>query len=413
MAKAAENGDNVNGRMVKGTLGKVMMADIESLGYPLVYKAAVAEAAPPDLDLREDNVAVRTEVRALTGMQKEALVHYGPSGTVWRLVSDEGPYLNGTDLAPFPLAFYTTGMALSFTEELLKQAKAAGITLKQVQLTQDNFYTMEGSALRGDMIGGALPVQMQVVIKADASPEAICRIVELAEQSSPAQLYMRQVLMNTFALGHNGVATPVTNVAPSPADLRQEPSLHLEAARPLSEDTYLPDIIIKQKAAETVFGVEGGAGSSLQATQKRTLHVRGLCTVRQDGLKEVLVQLFKPLGSTFRFIGDDTPQERAPASLAYLAAGIGFCFMTQIGRYAHIVKQDLQGYSIVQDTIYRTGTDSAAAYPVDTHTFLQTGEDDEAARRTLYMSERTCFLHAAMRSSNKTQIKVALNGTEL
>jgi hypothetical protein len=96
-----------------------MMADIESLGYPLVYKAAVAESPPPGSDTRDDNIAVRTEVRALTGMQKEALVHYGPSGTVWRLVSDEGPYLNGTDLAPFPLAFYTTGMALSFTEELL------------------------------------------------------------------------------------------------------------------------------------------------------------------------------------------------------------------------------------------------------------------------------------------------------
>jgi hypothetical protein len=389
------------------------MADIESLGYPLVYKAAVAESPPPGSDTRDDNIAVRTEVRALTGMQKEALVHYGPSGTVWRLVSDEGPYLNGTDLAPFPLAFYTTGMALSFTEELLKQAKAAGLNLKQVQLTQDNFYTMEGSALRGDMIGGALPVKMQVEIGADAAPDAICRIVELAEQSSPAQVYMREVLANTFALGHNGVVIPATNVAPSPAELRKDPILHLEAARPLSDDTYIPDIIVKQKTAEAVFGVEGGAGSSLQATQKRTLHVRGICTIREDGLKEVLVQLFKPLGSTFRFIGDDTEQERAPASLAYSVAGIGFCFMTQIGRYAHIVKQDLKGYSISQDTIYKVGADSAEAHPVDTHNFLQTSEDDEAAQRTLYMSERTCFLHAAMRGSNKTQISVVLNGTQL
>jgi organic hydroperoxide reductase OsmC/OhrA len=263
------------------------------------------------------------------------------------------------------------------------------------------------------MIGGALPVKMQVEIGADAAPDTICRIVELAEQSSPAQVYMREVLTNTFALGHNGVATPVTNVTPSPAELRQTPLPHLEAARPLSDDTFVPDIIVKQKTAEAVFGVEGGAGSSLQATQKRTLHVRGICTIREDGLKEVLVQLFKPLGSTFRFIGDDTEQERAPASLAYLAAGIGFCFMTQIGRYAHIVKQDLKGYSISQDTIYKVGADSAEAHPVDTHTFLQTSEDDEAAQRTLYMSERTCFLHAAMRGSNKTQISVVLNGTQL
>jgi uncharacterized OsmC-like protein len=393
--------------------GKVMMRDIESSGYPLVYKAGMKAAVPPGLDVQADNIAVRAEVCALTGMQKEALVYYGPTGTVWRMVSDEGPYLNGTDLAPFPLAFYTTGMALSFTEEVLKQAKAAGIALKQVQLTQDNFYTMAGSALQGDMIGGALPVKMTVEMEADASPETICRIVELAEQSSPAQVYMRETLANTFALAHNGAATPVTNVAPSPAELRQEPTPHLQAARPLSDDTYLSDIICKEKAAEALSGVEGGAGSSLQATQKRTLHVRGICTVRPDGLKEVLVQLFKPLGSTFRFFGDDSQQERAPAGLAYLAAGIGFCFMTQIGRYAHIVKQDLRGYSIVQDTIYKIGPDSAAAYPVDTHTFLETGEDDDAAQRTLYMSERTCFLHAAMRGSNKTQISVVLNGTPL
>ena len=194
--------------------------------------------------------------------------------------------------------------------------KAADVTLKQLQLTQDNFYTMEGSALRGDMIGGALPVKMKVEMEADASPEAICRIVELAEQSSPAQVYMRDKLTNTFALAHNGAAIPATNVAPSPAELREEPTAHLEAARPLSDYTYVPEMIRKQKAAEAVFGVEGGAGSSLQATQKRTLHVRGICTVREDGLKEVLVQLFKPLGSTFRFIGDDSQQERAVNALA-------------------------------------------------------------------------------------------------
>jgi hypothetical protein len=123
-------------------------------------------------------------------------------------------------------------------------------------------------------------------------------------------------------------------------------------------------------------------------------------------LKEATVQLFKPLGSTFRFLGDDTGQERAPSSLAYLAAGIGFCFMTQIGRYAHITKQALRAYSIVQDTIYRIGQESAVAEPVDTHTFLQTAEPDEVAQKTLTMSERTCFLHAAMRGINQSRITI-------
>jgi hypothetical protein len=64
----------------------------------------------------------------------------------------------------------------------------------------------------------------------------------------------------------------------------------------------------------------------------------------------------------------------------------------------------------VQDTVYKIKADSSSAKPVDTHTFLLTGEDDRAAQKTLCMSERTCFLHAAMRGSNETKIRVHLNG---
>jgi uncharacterized OsmC-like protein len=342
-------------------------------------------------------------------MQKEALIYTGPTSTVWRMVSDEGPYLDGTDLAPFPLAFFTAGMAFSFVDELLKHAKAAGISLKQVQLTQDNFYTMQGSALRGDMVGGALPVEMQLEIETDAAEETVQQLATQAEKTSPAQRYLTERLINTFALNHNGKVLPVVDVAASPKEGQLEPAPQFSAARPLPDNTYTPDMTTKLAAAETVFGVEGGAGSSLQATQKRTLHVRGICTVRPDGLKETTVQLFKPLGSTFRFLGDDTEQERAPSSLAYLAAGIGFCFMTQIGRYATITKQDLKAYSIVQDTVYQIEKRRSKAEPVDTHTFLHSGETDETAQKTLAISEHTCFLHAAMRGSNQTKMTVKWN----
>lgn len=389
------------------------MTDIESLGYPLVYKANVSEAEGEKPAVDAESIAIRAEIRALEGMQKEALIHNGSTGTTWRMVSDEGPYLNGTDLAPFPLAFYTAGMAFSFTDELLRHAQAAGVAINYLQLTQDNFYTMEGSAIRGDMIGGALPAKMLVKIEADTDDATIRSIVGLAEQTSPAQKYMQEQLSNTFSLHHNGDATSVSNVAPSSRPILEDPTPRLDAASPLADDTFSPGIIVKLESAESVNGVEGGAGSSLQATQKRTLHVQGTCTLRDDGMKEVKVQLFKPLGSSFRFISDESPEERAPGSLAYLAAGVGFCFMTQIGRYAHIVKQNLKAYSIIQDTIFKIAAETCDAAPVDTHTFLQTGEDDEAAQRTLYMSERTCFLHAAMRGSNRTQISAVLNGRPL
>ncbi|MEM7113011.1 MAG: OsmC family protein [Chloroflexota bacterium] len=376
------------------------MADIESLGYELVYKAA--ESTPAD----EATISVRCELRAFAGMQKEALVSNSATGLRWRMVCDEGPYLNGTDLAPFPLAFYTTGMAFSFTSELLRHAKAAGVTINSYQLTQDNFYTMQGSAIRGNMIGGVLPVQMTVEIGANASAETIEALVAKAEQTSPAQRYMTEQLENSFALSHNGVATAVDDMLPSPNGLFDEPTPKLAQARPIAAESHEREIITKLKSAETVFGVEGGAGSSLQATQKRTLHIRGVVSLRDDGLMECNVQLFKPLGSNFRFIGDDNGTGRAPSSLSYLSAGVGFCFMTQIGRYAHIVKQDLNAYSVVQDTSFEIGSDHSVAHSVDTHTYLESGEPDTGAQKNLWMSERTCFLHAAMRNATKTEISI-------
>jgi organic hydroperoxide reductase OsmC/OhrA len=381
------------------------MYSIESLGYPLAYK--VTEG----LHLSLDGIAVRVDARALAGMQKEALVHHGPSATVWRMVSDEGPYLNGTDLAPFPLAFFATGMALSFIEELLQHAAEAGISIRDYRLTQDNFYTMEGSAIRGDLIGGALPVEWHVQLDTDASQKAVEALVERAERASPAQAYMRQKLNNTFSLYRNRQQLGVAGVRHSPdEEIKPEPTPKLAESRPLRATAFAPDIITKLEAAQSVFGVEGGAGSSLQATQKRTLHVRAVVTPGKNGLKQVIVQLFKPLGSTFRFLADVDVgaggENRAPSGLAYLAAGVGFCFMTQTSRYASILKHELRAYSIVQDSIFDRDGDLATARDVDTNLFLETGEPEAICQQILTMSERTCFLHAAMRSSNKTKIQV-------
>jgi hypothetical protein len=222
---------------------------------------------------------------------------------------------------------------------------------------------------------------------------------------------MRDKLTNTFALDFNGRQIPVTNVTASTVAPSPDPEPLFETVRPLDASEYAPDIITKLKAADAVFGVEGGAGSSLQAEQKRTLHVRGIGTLRQDGLKEVQVQLFKPIGSTFRFISDEQSQS-APPSLAYLSAGVGFCYMTQIGRYAHIVKQDLQSYRIVQDNCFTFSGDAtretlrATAAPVNTHVFVTMNEPEEAAQKLVSMSERTCFLHAAMRTITPSKIDV-------
>ena len=83
--------------------------------------------------------------------------------------------------------------------------------------------------------------------------------------------------------------------------------------------------------------VEGGVSSSLQAVQNRELHVHGEAKLTdRDQVKQTTVRLYKPIGSTFGFLGDDIASEGgkdcAPDGLAFLTAGLAFCYLTQITR---------------------------------------------------------------------------------
>lgn len=398
------------------------MPSIQSSGHPLSFKV---EGDPFSIPAGSDErrVAVRTAVRALEGMQKEAVVSLGPAGGVWRMVSDEGPYLNGTDLAPFPLAFFTAGMQFSLISRLAQLARARGVALRSLRSEQDNYYSMDGSFLRGDARGGAMPAEVLLRIESEAPASAIAELVRLAAEGDPAGSVMRDPLQNTFALNLNGRDLSLADVRPCTGHALPSPRAGFERVRPQAESAYRPEIIRKGAAAETVHGVEGGAGSSLQAEQKRTLHVRGEAWLVEGLLMKTTIRLFKPIGSTFHFVCDELPEAggggSAPPPLAYLAAGAGFCYMTQLGRYAHIVKQRLDSYAVVQDNAFTVegsagdGSQRGRAEPFDTHVFLESPHSEDEARRLVTMGERTCFLHAAMRGSHPTRIRAELNGREL
>lgn len=390
------------------------MPSIESLGYPLVYRLA-PERSGDAPDSSGGDLGVRVKARALEGMQKEALLFdlEGPTG--WRMVSDEGPYLNGTDLAPFPLAFFASGMAFSYLNQVLRLAEAQSVKVTSLSLLQNNYYTMQGSALRGDMLGGGRPVEMEVEVAAEAPTEQLVAVLEMAAASCPAHAYMHHALQNTFHLTSNGQRLTPKRVNLSPAEPHPDPAPDFASAAPDPSWDVTPDIIEKVKSAQALDGVEGGAGSSLQAEQKRTLHVTSQAELRHDGFLEAEVSLLKPIGSTFRFRSDRSGRQ-APPPLSYLAAGIGFCYLTQLGRYAQIVKIDLGGYRIVQDSLFKWEADAepaeaVRAAPVDTHLFLDLdSEGAEAAERLLWMGERTCFLHASMRNCYPSQIAANVNG---
>jgi len=391
---------------------------IESLAAPLAYKASFDGEPPADLS-EADEAFIVVKSRSLEGMQKEALVHTGATGaagasTTWRLTCDEGPYLNGTDLAPFPLAFFTSGMVMSFASALRAVALSQGVTLENLQCTLDNFYTMEGSALRGTMTGGALPAELHVSADGIADAE-LKTLVDAAVRWSPASAFLGKELISEFSTHLNGALAPVDGVKPTMADILPAPGGDFDLIQPITGEVDGVPILSKVSAAEQLFDVEGGVGSSLKSEQKRILHVRGVLKIAANGLFDVRIQLFKPIGSVFHFFGDDPVhrggQGRAPSGLEYLSAGVAFCFMTQLGRYAQIVKQDLQSYELIQLTRFGAPPPSleagaAEAFPVVTHVYLSSGEDLEHNQKLVQMGEQTCFLHAALRAINPVVVSV-------
>ena len=374
----------------------------------------IGNASELGLEAPEDRLGLptRTWVRALAGMQKEAFVINGGTGRAWRLVSDEGPYLDGHDRAPCPLCNFIAGMASSYMNEITTLADVRGLEIDDIELTLGNFYSMEGSALRGTMLGGAMNPELSVQVAADADTTDIQTLVMDAVYSSPIVGLIRGVNESVFTLAWNGEQIPVGEVASLDGEIHPDPGDRFGEVE-IADIPVADDLMVKVKPADQVEGVPGGAGSSLQESQSRTLHVQARCRIRDDGLKTVHQNLYKPIGSEFRFLSDEAPEMGgkglAPDALSYLAAGIGFCFMTQFGRYASITKKQLDDYRIVQDIHFAPGGtgEPGKADPVETHVYLVTPEGEDFARKTLDMGERTCFLHATCRSDLDVDINVA------
>ena len=388
---------------------------IDSSGTAPFFRVDNADAiglhAP---DLRRGD-AVRTWVRSLSGFQKEALVTSARTGLTWRLVSDEGPYLDGHDAAPCPLAFLTSGMIASYMNEITALAARQGVAIRRLKLIQDNFYTMKGSMPRRTMVGGALPVELTVEIDCDLDDGPLNALLMDAIHASPLNGLMRGQLTSLFTLSKNGTELSPAKVArldaPILADLGQD---YDETKAAETDLQLLTKLGITPK--KEVPGGTQDASSSLAAEQNRTLNIGAECTLQEDGVKEIVQLTYSPHGTSFRFLSDEAPvnggQGRGPDANSLISAGIAFCFMTQFGRFVTMLKLDLPEYRIVQDTHFSLGGASGGtgkageADPVETHVHLTTSESDDVAREMLDISEQTCFLHAFCRTDLKTKLKV-------
>jgi uncharacterized OsmC-like protein len=387
---------------------------IAESGLPLVCEIANYDSLGVGTpDIRRGD-ALRALVTALSGFQKEALVTSRRSAKTWRMVSDEGKYLNGHDAAPPPLSFLTVGMIASYMNEITALARREGVEIRHLKLTLDNFYTMSGSMQKRTMVGGAEPVELQVEIDCDLEGGALTQFLMNAVHASPLNGLMRGEHHSLFALLKNGTALAPRKVAPLDAPLLPDPGPASSRAEPKpGGEALLTPLGLTEKKP-----VQGGtekASSSLSDHQERRLNIAATAVLREDGMKEIRQQLYSPHGKEWLFLSEEAEVDggkgRAPDAASYISAGIGFCFMTQFGRLASMLKLDLPEYQIIQDTHFSLGGASGGtgrageADPVETHVYLGTNEDDETAREMLDLSEQTCFLHAFCRTDLKTKLK--------
>jgi len=353
--------------------------------------------------------ALRTWARSLSGFQKEALVRSALTGDTWRLVCDEGPYLSGYDEAPCPLAFLSTGMVASFMNEILALGEQRGANIRSLKLIQDNFYTSKGSMLRRTMTGGAENIELQVEIDCDLEDDVLYKFLTDATYASPLNGLMRGKLDSLFKLASNGQELKPVRSTELNAPLFPDPGDYFATAVPVDSEL---ELVRKMGTTPKKVVAKGtsASGSSLSDEQDRRLNIGAIATMREDGIKDLQQMQYSPHGTSFGLLSSE--DGRAPDANTLISAGIAFCFMTQFGRLASMLKLDLPSYRIVQDSHFSLGGASGGtgkageADPVESHVYLQTTESDETAQEMLDMSEQTCFLHAFCRTDLKTILKV-------
>ncbi|MDA0786361.1 MAG: OsmC family protein [Proteobacteria bacterium] len=384
---------------------------LEELGEPLYYIAANADQAGFPTPPNPHGQSLRTWVRSLGGMQKEALVVNAATGTAWRFACDEGKHLGGHNKAPNPLTYLSAGMISSYMNEITALAAQRQIELRELELVLENRYYREGDFRKGTMNSGARPPELTVNCEADCDDATLQTLLYEAVAAAPLNGLARGSHPSLFTLVHNGkVLTPsaVTHLdmEPFPNPCDNFPNLERLADSPAMPD--LVKFMVEEGPAYEAF-VRTRPETDATPGDITNLHMHSSCVMRSDGVKLIFKEQYGPGAPSWEFLSSE--DGRAPDAASLISAGIGLCFMTQMGRYSHMAKLPLTGYSIIQDTHFSLGGASggtgqaAVAQPVETHVYLDTDADDATAQKILEVGERTCFLHAFCRDDLKPLVR--------
>ncbi|MFP6712698.1 MAG: OsmC family protein [Rhodospirillales bacterium] len=262
-----------------------------------------------------------------------------------------------------------------------------------------------------------MPVELTVEIDCDPEDLALNTFLMNAISASPINGLMRGNLNSLFTLAKNGSELKLGKAKRMAGEHYPDPGDHFSECQ--FDQSSIVEPLVTSNGTTPKKDVQGGtsaAGSSLADEQSRTLNIGGVCTLREDGMKEIVQMQYSPHGTSFRLLSEEAPinggQGRAPDANTYISAGIAFCFMTQFGRFVKMLDLDLEEYRVVQDSHFSLGGASGGtgkageADPLETHIYLKTAESDDVAREMLDISEQTCFLHAFCRTDMKSKLKI-------
>ncbi|MGA7490767.1 MAG: hypothetical protein WBW74_27920 [Xanthobacteraceae bacterium] len=382
---------------------------IDRNGDPLAFELRRGGGRSP-LSTAGGRGVIKVEARQMAGHQKEAVVTEAADASAWRLTSDEGKHLHGTDLAPFPLGFFNAGMQADLYGRMRALANARGIALDEVEIRVANHYWLTGSFIHGTGEGHAEAPDIDVRVHSGAATETIKAVVAAAMDASPAIAFLRTPLSgNTFALYINGRRRKPEGAANSPsADVDDPYRLYARAPRPL-------DPAARRDLIEKTGKVEQGVSDPAPATVTNKL-IRNILgegrSLGRDGMYEVDTWLGMPGTSHFRLVSDEGGAGVAPSGLVLLSAGIAFCYMTQLSRYIENMKMKIDGVRMVQFSPYAAGP-GAAAESIDTHLFLNGEAPEETHLQLLTVAARTCYLHAAAKTPTEPDLRLIHNGRDI
>ena len=387
--------------------------DISKNGYPLGFLIKKAESNTNGL-----NKTFTSHTRQMDILQKESIGYEGDlNSTSFRLTSDEGKHLNGTDLAPFPLGFFNASIHGDIVGTIMKQAASQGLKIDNIDCEVLNSYYLTGSFVKGDGKGHAEPTTINLDITTSENQDDIKNLILSASKMAPVLAGLRTPLKNTFALYANGRRKDLSSLNESSKTDAEDPYQQYKVEpSPSNSDNYSDRMIVKtgEVSAGTVEPVDGYNVPKSQdgnaENPKFNKIIRTIVGKSSTNANSKIVEVDTVLGlpgMTHFVISSDIDGIIAPSPVNVMGAAISFCFLTQTHRYIHHQKFAIEGLRMSQYATFKENSDGTVEMmPLDTHLYMNGTAPDEHNEKLIDMSERTCYLHATLCEALEPKINI-------